>query len=206
MASWSKRAWIEEFGPDHIWEVYGATEGLVRTWIGGRESLERPGSVGRPTGGARIRIQSPDGAELPSGEEGEIFAMPPGRAGSSYRYIGAERRATVRWGGIGWGTLGHLDADGCVYLADRRADLVITGGVNVWPAEVEAALLAHPAVRSCAVVGVPDDVIAASASTRSSRAGSPPSGSTICALSSPAPVREKHPRSLTSGGPGSGTV
>jgi bile acid-coenzyme A ligase len=156
MAPWLKRAWIDEFGPDHIWEVYGATEGLVRTWIGGREWLERPGSVGRPTGGARIRIQSPDGEVLPPGEEGEIFAMPPGGPGASYRYIGAERRATVDgWESIG--DIGHLDADGYLYLADRRTDLIITGGVNVWPAEVEAALLAHPAVRSCAVVGAPDD-------------------------------------------------
>src|SRR5277367_3757752 len=83
MAPWLKRAWIDEFGPDHIWEVYGATEGLVRTWIGGREWLERPGSVGRPIGGARIRIQGPGSEELPRGEEGEIFAMPPGGPGSS---------------------------------------------------------------------------------------------------------------------------
>jgi bile acid-coenzyme A ligase len=156
MAPWLKLAWIDEFGPDHIWEVYGATEGLMRTWIGGREWLERPGSVGRPTGGARVRIQNPNGEDLPPGEEGEIFAMPPGGPGSSYCYIGAERRATVD----GWesvGDIGHLDADGYLFLADRRTDLIITGGINVWPAEVEAALLAHPAVRSCAVVGVPDD-------------------------------------------------
>jgi bile acid-coenzyme A ligase len=156
MAPWLKRAWIDEFGPDHIWEAYGATEGLARTWIGGREWLERPGSVGRPTGGARIRILGADAEDLPPGVEGEIFAMPQGGPGSSYRYIGAERRATVD----GWesvGDIGHLDADGYLYLADRRTDLIITGGVNVWPAEVEAALLAHPAIRSCAVVGLPDD-------------------------------------------------
>jgi bile acid-coenzyme A ligase len=156
MAPWLKRAWIDEFGPDHIWEVYGATEGLARTWIGGREWLERPGSVGKPTGGARIRILDPAGADLPPGELGEIFAMPSGGPGSSYRYIGAERRATAD----GWesvGDIGHADADGYLYLADRRADLIISGGVNIWPAEVEAALLRHPAIRSCAVAGLPDD-------------------------------------------------
>jgi bile acid-coenzyme A ligase len=131
MAPWLKRAWIDVFGPDHIWEAYGATEGLARTWIGGRE-------------------------DLPPGVEGEIYAMPPGGPGSSYRYIGAERRATID----GWesvGDVGWLDADGYLFLADRRVDLIISGGVNIWPAEVEAALLRHPAIRSCAVVGRPDD-------------------------------------------------
>jgi bile acid-coenzyme A ligase len=88
--------------------------------------------------------------------EGEIFAMPPGGPGSSYRYIGAERRATPD----GWesvGDVGHVDADGYLYLADRRADLIISGGVNIWPAEVEAALLLHPAIHSCAVVGLADE-------------------------------------------------
>jgi bile acid-coenzyme A ligase len=156
MAAWLKRAWIEEFGPDHIWEAYGATEGLARTWIGGRDWLDHPGSVGRPTGGARLRILDSAGEDLPPLTEGEIFAMPPGGPGSSYRYIGAERRATID----GWesvGDIGHVDADGYLYLADRRADLIIAGGINIWPAEVEAALLLHPAIRSCAVVGVADD-------------------------------------------------
>ena len=156
MAAWLKRAWIDEFGPDHIWEAYGATEGLARTWIGGREWLEHPGSVGKATGGARFRILGPDGEDLPAGAEGEIYAMPAGGPGSSYRYIGAERRATAD----GWetvGDVGRLDADGYLYLADRRADLIISGGVNIWPAEVEAVLLSHPAIRSCAVVGLPDE-------------------------------------------------
>lgn len=155
MASWLKYAWIEWRGPDHIWEVYGATEGLVRCWIGGREWLDRPGSVGRPLGGARLRITAPDGTEVSEGELGEIFAMPLGGPGSSYRYIGAVRRAIAG----GWesvGDMGRVDADGFLYLADRKDDLIISGGVNVWPAEVEAALLLHPAVASCAVYGRPD--------------------------------------------------
>ena len=155
MPAWLKRAWIDWLGPDHIWEVYGATEGLARCWIGGREWLERPGSVGRPIGGARLRILDADGRECPVGADGEIYAMPPGGPKSSYRYIGADRRATAD----GWesvGDIGRLDAEGYLYLADRRTDLIISGGVNVWPAEVEAALLRHPAIRSCAVVGVSD--------------------------------------------------
>ena len=155
IAPWLKRAWIDAFGADHIWEAYGATEGIVRTFIGGREWLERPGSVGKPTAGARVRILDPDGADLPAGVQGEIFAMSPGGPWSTYRYIGAERRATPD----GWesvGDMGWVDDDGYLYLADRRADLIISGGINIWPAEVEAAVLRHPTVRSCAVFGLAD--------------------------------------------------
>lgn len=160
MAPWLKRAWIDWLGPDHVWEVYGSTEGLVRCWIGGREWLERPGSVGRPIGGARLRVVGTDGRELAPGEAGEIFAMPPGGPGSTYRYIGASRRAAPDgWESIG--DVGHLDAEGYLFLADRHDDLIISGGINIWPAEVEAALLRHPAIRSCAVYGLPDDDLGA---------------------------------------------
>ena len=156
IAQWLKRGWIDWLGPDHIWEVYGATEGLVRCWIGGREWLDRPGSAGLPAGGAGLKILRPDGTECVVGEQGEVYAMPPGGPGSSYRYLGAERRVTAD----GWesvGDIGHVDADGYLYLADRRNDLIISGGVNIWPAEVEAAILAHPRIYSCAVLGAPDD-------------------------------------------------
>lgn len=155
MARWLKQAWIDWRGADHVWEVYGATEGLVRCWIGGAEWIERPGSVGRPIGGARLRILNPDGREVAVGDTGEVFAMPPGGAGSTYRYIGADRRATAD----GWesvGDCGHVDRDGYLFLADRRTDLIIQGGVNIWPAEVEAAVLRHRDVRSCAVFGEDD--------------------------------------------------
>ncbi|WP_156680688.1 AMP-binding protein [Sphingomonas profundi] len=156
MPDWLKRDWIDWRGADHIWEVYGATEGLVRCWIGGAEWLERPGSVGRPVGGARLRILDDRGADVPTGTIGEVFAMPAGGPRSSYRYIGAESRATAD----GWesvGDCGRVDADGYLYLADRRTDLIISGGVNIWPAEVEAALLRHPEILSCAVFGEADD-------------------------------------------------
>lgn len=155
MAPWLKNAWIDWMGPDHIWEVYGATEGLVRCWIGGRDWLEHPGSVGMPIGGARLKILDAQGSELPPGIQGEIYAMPASGPRSTYHYIGAERRADAN----GWesvGDIGHLDAEGYLYLADRRTDLIISGGVNIWPAEVEAAILRHPDVVSCAVMGMPD--------------------------------------------------
>ncbi|WP_082738181.1 MULTISPECIES: AMP-binding protein [unclassified Sphingomonas] len=156
MAQWLKRAWIEWRGADHIWEVYGATEGLVRCWIGGREWLDRPGSVGRPIGGARIRVLNDAMQDVPPGTVGEIFALPASGPRSTYRYIGAERRADAG----GWesvGDCGWVDDEGYLFLTDRRNDLIISGGVNIWPAEVEAALLRHRAVRSCAVIGRPDD-------------------------------------------------
>ncbi|WP_288048787.1 AMP-binding protein [Acidiphilium sp.] len=195
MAPWLKRAWIDEFGPDHIWEAYGATEGLARTFIGGREWLERPGSVGKAGGGARFRILGPDGEDLPAGVEGEIYAMPPGGPGSSYRYIGAERRATAD----GWesvGDVGRLDEDGYLYLADRRADLIISGGVNVWPAEVEAALLRHPAIRSCAVVGVADEDLGECVHAIVEADDAALNLSILREFLTPHLTRDKHPRSL----------
>jgi bile acid-coenzyme A ligase len=153
MPGWLKHAWIDWLGPERIWEVYGATEGLARAWIGGAEWLERPGSVGRAIAGARFKIVDEHGCEKPPGGIGEIFAMPPGGPGSTYHYIGANRRAD----GEGWesvGDIGWLDEAGYLFLADRRQDLIISGGVNIFPAEVEAALLLHPSVQSCAVVGI----------------------------------------------------
>jgi bile acid-coenzyme A ligase len=155
-APWLMRAWIEWLGPDRLFEAYGGTERIGGTLISGREWLAHPGSVGKPTGGRRVRILDPEGCELPPGEIGEVFMLPPGGQGSTYRYVGADSRASAD----GWeslGDLGVLDADGYLYLVDRRTDMIVTGGENVYPAEVEAALDACPGVRSCAVIGLPDD-------------------------------------------------
>ncbi len=153
---WLFRAWIEWLGPDRVQQAYGGTERIGGTHISGREWLARPGSVGRPTGGRKLRVQDAEGKELPPGEIGEVFMLPPGGRGSTYRYLGAEPRASAD----GWetlGDLGHLDADGYLYLVDRRTDMVVTGGENVYPAEVEGALESHPLVMSSAVIGLPDD-------------------------------------------------
>lgn len=195
MAPWLKQAWIDWFGPDHIWEVYGATEGLVRCWIGGREWLDRPGSVGRPIAGGRIRILAEDGAECEAGEEGEVFAMPVGGPGSTYRYIGAERRANAD----GWesvGDIGRLDTEGYLYLADRRTDLIISGGVNIWPAEVEAAILRHPAVRSCAVIGLPHPEFGQTVHALVEADAGALDFPGLALFLNPWLAREKHPRSV----------
>ena len=153
---WLKRAWIEWIGPEKIHEAYGGSERIAGTQISGTEWLQHPGSVGKPTADRKVRIQREDGSPCGAGEIGEVFMMPPGGQGSTYRYIGAEATASPD----GWeslGDMGYLDEDGYLYLADRKTDMIVTGGANVYPAEVEAALDSHPAVLSSAVIGLPDD-------------------------------------------------
>jgi bile acid-coenzyme A ligase len=153
---WLKRAWIGWLGPERIFEAYGGSERIAGTLISGTEWLAHPGSVGRPTGDRKLRILDDRGRECATGEVGEVFMMPPRGRGTTYRYIGAEAAATPD----GWeslGDLGYLDADGYLYLVERKTDMVVVGGANVYPAEVEAALDAHPQVRSSAVVGLPDE-------------------------------------------------
>jgi len=154
---WLKRAWIEWLGPERVVELYAGTEAQGVTIIDGEEWLRKPGSVGRPALGSQVKILDPvTREELPPGEVGEVFMLPEGGPGSTYRYVGAEpRRTDDGWDSIG--DLGWLDEDGYLFLADRRADLILSGGSNVYPAEVEAALDAHPLVRSSCVIGLPDD-------------------------------------------------
>ncbi|MEI2618823.1 MAG: AMP-binding protein [Thermomicrobiales bacterium] len=151
---WLKRAWIDLVGPESVYEVYGSTEGIGATIIRGDEWLEHPGSVGRPVS-CDIRIQDAEGNALPPGEIGEIF-MRPSSGDVTYRYIGAEPKATDD-GFQSVGDLGWVDADGYLFIADRRTDLIVTGGANVYPAEVEAVLGTHPGVDDVAVIGVPDE-------------------------------------------------
>jgi bile acid-coenzyme A ligase len=155
-AGWLMRAWIGWVGADRMFEAYGGTERIGGTLISGSEWLEHPGSVGRPTGGRKVRIAGEDGHPLPPGEIGEVFFLPPGGQGSTYRYVGASARSTQD----GWetlGDLGYLDADGFLYLVDRRTDMIVTGGENVYPAELEGAIDAHPGVGSSCVIGLPDE-------------------------------------------------
>jgi bile acid-coenzyme A ligase len=160
LPEWLRREWIEWIGPDRVWEAYGGSERIVGTLISGREWLERPGSVGRVSEGRKIKIVGPEGETLPAGEIGDVYGMPPGGPGSTYHYLGAEpRRLADGWETLG--DMGYLDEEGFLYLVDRRTDLVITGGANVYPAEVEGAIESHPAVIACAVIGLPDDDLGA---------------------------------------------
>ena len=153
---WLKRFWIEWLGAEKIYEAYGGTERIAGTIISGVEWLAHPGSVGKPLPGRMLRAQRPDGTPCAPGEAGEIYLKPASGQGTTYRYIGASAEATSD----GWETLGDIgwfDADGYLYLGDRKSDMLLVGGSNVYPAEVEAAIDAHPRVRSSAVIGLPDD-------------------------------------------------
>jgi bile acid-coenzyme A ligase len=153
---WLKEAWIEWLGPERIWELYAGTEAQGVTIISGADWMAHKGTVGKPAPGT-MRILDPEThEELPPGEVGEVWMRPSGPNAKTYRYIGAEaRRDDEGWESLG--DMGSMDAEGYLYLADRRTDLILAGGANIYPAEVEAALDEHPAVASCCVIGLPDE-------------------------------------------------
>ena len=151
-----KEAFIHWLGGDVIMELYAGTEAQCVTVITGTEWLAHRGSVGRVMGGGRMAAFSVDGKELAVGEVGEIYMLRDPSLPPSYRYIGAEAR-TLPGGWESLGDIGYFDADGYLYLADRRTDMILVGGANVYPAEIEAALDEHPLVASSAVIGLPHD-------------------------------------------------
>ena len=153
--AWLKEAWIDWLGAEAIMELYGGTEGQAYTIISGAEWLNHRGSVGRVVMGEMKAVDS-DGHALPAGETGEIFMRRPAGAPPTYAYRGAQARVMAD----GWeslGDIGWFDADGYLYLADRRGDMILVGGSNVYPAEIESALDEHPLVQSSAVIGLPDE-------------------------------------------------
>jgi bile acid-coenzyme A ligase len=154
-----KQLWIDWLGPECVWEIYGGTEGFCTTQLSGSEWLAHRGSVGRAVGG-ELMIRGEDGAVLPPGEVGEVYMRKAGDGAASYRYVGAESRR-LDDGFESLGDFGWVDADGYLYIADRRADLILSGGHNVYPAEVEGALLEHPAVAEAIVIGLPDSDLGA---------------------------------------------
>ena len=148
--------WIELIGPEKIIMAYGMTEGLGATALRGDEWLQHRGSVGTGRNGTEIRIVGPDGNEVEPGTVGDIFLRSPMYGGSTY-VGGGELLKGTSDGFRTAGDMGHVDEDGYLYLADRRVDLIISGGANVFPAEVEAALIDHPAVADVVVIGLKDD-------------------------------------------------
>ena len=149
---WLKHAWIEWLGPERIFEAYAGTEAAA-TAITGAEWLAKPGSVGRvaPDG---LRVLREDGSPCTVGEVGEVHL--PSKAAEQFHYLGAEAKVDPARG-LSIGDLGRLDEDGYLFLADRRSDLILRGGANVYPAEVEAALDEHPDILSSAVLGLPSE-------------------------------------------------
>ncbi|MDT7707128.1 MAG: long-chain acyl-CoA synthetase [Pseudonocardiales bacterium] len=141
----------EKLGEGFLFEIYGSTELGVDAVMPPEEHLGRPGSCGRALPGVELRVVGPDGEPLPAGEPGELQVRSP------ITFAGYHGREPL---GDGWKSVGdvaHLDAEGYLYIRDRGSDLVITGGMNVYPAEVEAVLHAHPDVMDAAVFGLPSD-------------------------------------------------
>jgi long-chain acyl-CoA synthetase len=152
----TKKAMLDWWGPI-IGEYYGSTEAGIVTYITAHEARERPTSVGRPVQEVQIKIFDDDGNELPVGGVGTIYVKTI--ASDSFEYHGDPDKlaAAKRAGFFTNGDVGRLDEDGYLYLMDRKADMIISGGVNIYPAEIEAVLHEHPEVADCAVFGVPDD-------------------------------------------------
>jgi long-chain acyl-CoA synthetase len=169
-----KRQIIGWFGPK-VMEFYAGSEGSGMTVISSPEWLAHPGSVGRAAVGT-LHVVGEDGEELPTGEVGTVYF----EGGGSFEYHNDPAKTATAFNHAGWATLGDLgsvDEEGYLYLADRRTDLIISGGVNIYPAEIENALVLHPGVADVAVIGVPDDEM----------------GQAVRAVVQPAPGRDAGP-------------
>ncbi len=151
-----KRRMIQWWGPI-IHEYYSGTEGMGMTWITSEEALTHPGSVGRAIWG-QVHVCGDDGEELGVGEDGVVyFGGRPGTPGFEYNHDPEKTRQTFN--DRGWSTLwdvGHVDAEGYLYLTDRKLFMIVSGGVNIYPQEIEDVLVLHPAVEDVAVFGVPE--------------------------------------------------
>ncbi|BBZ36968.1 AMP-binding protein [Mycobacterium conspicuum] len=148
-----KEAWINLLAPEVVWELYGGTELQALTFISADQWLTHRGSVGVVVAG-EMKVLDDDGNPCPPGVVGEIYMRPSPGSAPTYRYVGTTAKSRDGWDSLG--DLGYFDEDGFLYLSDRRVDMFTVGGRNVYPAEIESALSAHPDVLSCLVVGVPD--------------------------------------------------
>ena len=148
-----KRRMLDWWGPV-IYEYYGATEG-GGTLVTPQEWLARPGTVGRPWEGADIKVLDDEGKDCPAGQPGTVYL----KLIQEFSYKGDEQktRSNRRGNFFTVGDVGYVDADGYLFLCDRKIDMIISGGVNIYPAEIEAVLLSHPQVADAAVFGIPDD-------------------------------------------------
>jgi long-chain acyl-CoA synthetase len=151
-----KSAMIEWFGPV-IYEFYGSTESGAVTFANSEDALKKPGTVGKISPGAELRFIGDDGRILPQGEIGEIYSRIAANPDFTYHNRPEKRAEIDRDGFVTSGDVGYIDADGYVFICDRKRDMVISGGVNIYPAEIEAVLHGIPGIHDCAVFGIPDD-------------------------------------------------
>jgi len=149
-----KRAIIEWWGPV-LYEYYGGTETGAVTYCTSAEALSHPGTVGRAVQDATVKIFDEHGIECPTGEIGEIYCRLHTLPDFTYQGQDQERKDIEIDGLITCGDIGYLDEDGYLYISDRKKDMVIAGGVNIYPAQVEAAIIDYKGIRDCAVFGLP---------------------------------------------------
>jgi bile acid-coenzyme A ligase len=155
LPDWVARVWFDLIGAERFHMTYGSSEGAGVVACRGDMWMARPGTLGLPWGGTRIRILGPDGDDRPPGELGEIYMRPA--SGITHYYLGDGPQAPRTDDGFTTiGDLGWLDEDGFLFIADRRVDMIVTGGVNVFPAEIETALSEHPDVADVVVIGLAD--------------------------------------------------
>lgn len=154
---WLGRWWIDLVGAEHFYMSYGASEGFGIVTCRGDQWLEHPGTLGLGMGPTEVRVLGPDREELPPGEVGEIYLRTPSGPLASYVGNQVSQLETTPDGFTSVGDMGWLDEDGFLFMADRRADMIVTGGVNVFPAEVEAALSEHPQIRDVVAIGLSDE-------------------------------------------------
>jgi long-chain acyl-CoA synthetase len=151
-----KRKMIDWWGPK-IWEYYGSTEGSIISTISSTEWLERPKSVGKPLGNMEVRVIKDDGTTAATGEPGQLYFK--NKMGNDFSYHkDPEKTEAVHLepGVFTTGDVGYVDESGYLYMSDRKIDMIISGGVNIYPAEIEGALAQHPAVADVAVFGIPN--------------------------------------------------
>jgi bile acid-coenzyme A ligase len=157
LPEWVARTWFELIGPERMILLYGSTEAAGVVAIRGDEYLQHPGTIGKGFGGTGVKILRPDGDEAAPNEVGEIY-MRPGDGVLIHKYLGDVPQTPVTADGYTTiGDLGWIDDEGYLYIADRRVDLIKSGGANVFPAEVEAALSEHPGISDVVVLGLPDE-------------------------------------------------
>jgi acyl-CoA synthetase (AMP-forming)/AMP-acid ligase II len=150
-----KQEVIEKLGDDFLFEVYGSTELGVDTVLRPEDQLRKPGSCGRPYGNIRLKVVDDAGHECPPGEPGELYIRTALAMDGYHRT--AEQLTELddgEWQSVG--DVARIDEEGYVYICDRKKDMIISGGMNIYPAEIEAVLYWHPDVMDAAVFGVPD--------------------------------------------------
>jgi acyl-CoA synthetase (AMP-forming)/AMP-acid ligase II len=147
---------VEKLGDGFLYEVYGSTELGIVTVLKPQDQLRKPGSCGKTYGGVEVKLIRDDGSDAPIGEPGELYIR-TGLAMDGYHRTTEQLDELEAGGWKSVGDIAYADHEGYLYICDRKKDMIISGGVNIYPAEIEAVIYAHPAVLDAAVFGIPDD-------------------------------------------------